>query len=152
MLLHAMDFWPPLLFRADWWVKHTGHCQDPEAIASILGFMGVCQLQRTHGSTPLIFSIQLLITVKGPLHISLMGHTANCVSGHAHKQTNRTYTQAKMHCTSYFEMVYRIIITANMSPCVGGSKVLPRTEKRQNTYTKCYINFHVLYQFLRVLY
>ena len=49
MLLPAMDCRPPLLFRADRWVKHTGRCQAPEAIASILGFMGVRQLQRTHG-------------------------------------------------------------------------------------------------------
>ena len=39
-----------------------------------------------------------------------------------------------------------------MSSCVDGSKVPPHTKKQQNTHTKCYINFHMLYQFLRVLY
>ena len=39
-----------------------------------------------------------------------------------------------------------------MLSCTGGSKVPPYTKMRQDTYTKCYINFCVLYQLPGVLY
>ena len=39
-----------------------------------------------------------------------------------------------------------------MLSCMGGSKVPPYTKMRLDTYTKCYINFCVLYQLPGVLY